>query len=290
VVAHTTPKEEAGVSDQLCRGDSVGVFQVESRAQMATLPRLLPRRFYDLVTEIALIRPGPIQGGAVHPYIRRRTGQEAITYLHPKLQPVLERTLGVPLFQEQLMHMAMAVGGIDGDEADLLRRAMGSKRGIEKISPLKTKLFKGMAANGITGDLAEEIYDKIEAFANFGFAESHSISFGLLVYTSTWFRLHYPAAFLAALLRAQPMGFCSQQSLVADARRHGASRLVALTSTAPASTPTPNTSSTARKSPARLAIRLAWSTPNLSSDRSTPLPRSPPRRTAATVPTPYASD
>jgi error-prone DNA polymerase len=218
---HTIPKEEAGVYDQLCRADAVGVFQVESRAQLATLPRLLPRRFYDLVTEIALIRPGPIQGGAVHPYIRRRTGKEPITYLHPKLEPVLERTLGVPLFQEQLMQMAMAVGGIDGDEADLLRRAMGSKRGVEKISSLKTKLYDGMAANGITGDLAEEIYAKIEAFANFGFAESHSISFGLLVYSSTWFRLHYPAAFLAALLRAQPMGFYSPQTLVTDARRHG---------------------------------------------------------------------
>ncbi|WP_432945780.1 error-prone DNA polymerase [Kribbella sp. CA-253562] len=218
---HTIPKEEAGVYDQLCRADSVGVFQVESRAQMATLPRLLPRRFYDLVCEIALIRPGPIQGGAVHPFIRRRTGEEPISYLHPKLEPVLERTLGVPLFQEQLMQMAMAVGDIDGGEADLLRRAMGSKRGVEKISSLKTKLYDGMAANGITGDLADEIYDKIEAFANFGFAESHSISFGLLVYSSTWFRLHYPAAFLAALLRAQPMGFYSPQSLVADARRHG---------------------------------------------------------------------
>ena len=218
---HTIPKEEAGVYDQLCRADSVGVFQVESRAQMATLPRLKPRRFYDLVTEIALIRPGPIQGGAVHPYIRRRTGEEPITYLHPKLRPVLERTMGVPLFQEQLMQMAMAVGEIDGDEADLLRRAMGSKRGIEKISSLKEKLYAGMARNGITGDLADEIYAKIEAFANFGFAESHSISFALLVYSSTWLRLHYPAAFLAALLRAQPMGFYSPQSLVADARRHG---------------------------------------------------------------------
>jgi error-prone DNA polymerase len=209
------------VYDQLCRADSVGVFQVESRAQMATLPRLRPRRFYDLVTEIALIRPGPIQGGAVHPYIRRRAGEESITYLHPKLEPVLERTLGVPLFQEQLMQMAMAVGGIDGDEADLLRRAMGSKRGVEKISSLKDKLYAGMAGNGIAGDLADVIYEKIEAFANFGFAESHSISFALLVYSSTWFRLHYPAAFLAALLRAQPMGFYSPQSLVADARRHG---------------------------------------------------------------------
>ena len=218
---HSIPKEEPGVYDQLCHADSVGVFQVESRAQMATLPRLRPRRFYDLVIEVALIRPGPIQGRAVHPYIRRKAGDEPVTYLHPKLQPVLERTKGVPLFQEQLMQMAMAVGDINGDDADLLRRAMGSKRGIEKISTLKAKLYEGMARHGITGDLADEIYLKIEAFANFGFAESHSISFALLVYSSTWFRLHYPAAFLAALLRAQPMGFYSPQSLVADARRHG---------------------------------------------------------------------
>jgi error-prone DNA polymerase len=218
---HTIPKEEQGVYDQLCRADSVGVFQVESRAQMATLPRLRPRRFYDLACEIALIRPGPIQGGAVHPFVRRMTGQEPVTYPHPLLEPVLERTKGVPLFQEQLMQMAMAVGGIDGDEADLLRRAMGSKRGVEKISSLKEKLYAGMAGNGITGEVADEIYAKIEAFANFGFAESHSISFALLVYASTWFRLHYPAAFLAALLRAQPMGFYSPQSLVADAKRHG---------------------------------------------------------------------
>ena len=188
---------------------------------MGTLPRLQPRRFYDLVVEIALIRPGPIQGGAVHPYIRRRLEQEEVTYLHPKLEPVLERTLGVPLFQEQLMQMAMAVGGCTGEDADLLRRAMGSKRGIEKISSLKAKLYVGMAGNGITGDVADSIYEKIEAFANFGFAESHSISFALLVYASAWLKLHYPGAFLAALLRAQPMGFYSPQTLVADARRHG---------------------------------------------------------------------
>ncbi|GAB3126330.1 error-prone DNA polymerase [Glaciibacter psychrotolerans] len=217
----TIPREEAGVYDMLCRADSIGVFQVESRAQMGTLPRLQPRRFYDLVVEIALIRPGPIQGGAVHPYIRRKTGLEEVTYLHPKLEPVLERTLGVPLFQEQLMQMAMAVGGCTGEDADLLRRAMGSKRGVEKISSLKAKLYLGMAENGITGDIADNIYEKIEAFANFGFAESHSISFALLVYASAWLKLHYPGAFLAALLRAQPMGFYSPQSLVADARRHG---------------------------------------------------------------------
>ena len=217
----TIPKEERGVYDQLCKADSVGVFQVESRAQMSTLPRLRPRSFYDLAIEVALIRPGPIQGGAVHPFIRRKLKEETVTYLHPALKPVLERTLGVPLFQEQLMQIAMTVGGCTGEDADLLRRAMGSKRGVEKISSLRTKLYDGMAANGITGDTADQIYEKIEAFANFGFAESHSISFALLVYASTWLRLHYPAAFLAALLRAQPMGFYSPQSLVADARRHG---------------------------------------------------------------------
>ncbi|RWZ49877.1 error-prone DNA polymerase [Labedella phragmitis] len=217
----TMPKEEQGVYDQLCRADSIGVFQVESRAQMGTLPRLLPRRFYDLVIEVALVRPGPIQGGAVHPYIRRRTGEEAVSYLHPLLEPVLERTLGVPLFQEQLMQMAMTVGGCTGEDADLLRRAMGSKRGQERIETLREKLYAGMAGNGIVGDDADTIYSKIQAFANFGFAESHSISFALLVYASSWMRLHYPAAFLAALLRAQPMGFYSPQSLVADARTHG---------------------------------------------------------------------
>ena len=217
----TIPKEEPAVYDMLCAADSIGVFQVESRAQIGTLPRLKPRCFYDLVTEIALIRPGPIQGGAVHPYIRRRTGKEPIDYIHPALEPVLKRTLGVPLFQEQLMQIAMTVGNCTGAEADLLRRAMGSKRGVEKIERLRAKLYDGMASYGITGELADSIYARIEAFANFGFAESHAISFALLVYASSWLKLHYPAAFLAALLRSQPMGFYSPQSLVADARRHG---------------------------------------------------------------------
>lgn len=217
----TIPKEEEAVYDMLCRADSIGVFQVESRAQMGTLPRLRPRRFYDLVVEIALIRPGPVQGGAVHPYIRRRTGEEPVTYLHPKLVPVLERTLGVPLFQEQLMQMAVAVGNCTPADADLLRRAMGSKRGVERIESLKERLYAGMAENGIDPETADTIYAKIQAFANFGFAESHSLSFGLLVYASSWLKLHYPAAFLAALLRAQPMGFYSPQTLTADARRHG---------------------------------------------------------------------
>ncbi|CAN5173808.1 error-prone DNA polymerase [soil metagenome] len=215
------PKEEKGVYDQLCRADSIGLFQVESRAQMSMLPRLRPREFYHLVVEIAMVRPGPIQGGAVHPYVRRKTGEEEVSYLHPKLVPVLERTLGVPIFQEQLMQLAVAVAGCSMEDADTLRRAMGSKRGQEKISSLREKLYAGMADNGIVGDDADDIYARIEAFSGFGFAESHALSFGLLVYASAWLRLHYPAAFLAALLRAQPMGFYSPNSLTADARRHG---------------------------------------------------------------------
>jgi error-prone DNA polymerase len=217
----TLPKEEPAVYDMLCRADSIGVFQVESRAQMGLLPRLQPRKFYDLVVQIALVRPGPIQGGAVHPFVRRKLGQEEVTYAHPKLVPPLERTLGIPVFQEQLMQMAMAVGECSGEDADLLRRAMGSKRGLERIDSLREKLYAGMASNGLVGQDADDIYAKIQAFANFGFAESHSLSFALLVYASSWIKLHYPAAFLAGLLRAQPMGFYSPASLTADARRHG---------------------------------------------------------------------
>ncbi len=217
----TIPKEEPAVYDMLCRADSVGVFQVESRAQIGTLPRLQPREFYDLAIEIALIRPGPIQGGAVHPYVRRATGREPIEYAHPLLIPVLERTRGVPLFQEQLMEMARVLGDCNRDEADLLRRAMGSKRGVERIESVKEKLMSGMAAKGISGARADAIYLQILSFANFGFAESHALSFAKLVYASSWCKLHYPGAFLAALLRAQPMGFYSPQSLLHDARRHG---------------------------------------------------------------------
>ncbi|MCU1463850.1 MAG: putative polymerase alpha subunit [Acidimicrobiales bacterium] len=216
----TIPQEEA-VYDMLCRADSVGVFQVESRAQMATLPRLKPRTFYDLVVEVALIRPGPIQGGSVHPYIRRRNGQEPVTYLHPRLEKALHKTLGVPLFQEQLMQMAIDVAGFTASEADQLRQAMGSKRSRERMEQLKARLYDGMEGNGITGAIADEIYDKLAAFANFGFPESHSVSFAYLVYSSSWMKLHYPAAFCAALLNAQPMGFYSPNTLIADARRHG---------------------------------------------------------------------
>jgi len=213
--------QEPEVYDMLCRADSVGVFQVESRAQMATLPRLKPRDFYDLVVEVALIRPGPIQGGSVHPYIRRRNGTEPVTYLHPLLEPSLRKTLGVPLFQEQLMQMAIDVAGFTGAEADQLRQAMGSKRSHRRMEELRSRFYEGMAANGITGDVADQIFDKLAAFANFGFPESHSVSFAYLVYSSAWLKLHYPAAFCAGLLNAQPMGFWSPLTLITDARHHG---------------------------------------------------------------------
>lgn len=213
---------EPAVYEMLQRADSVGVFQVESRAQMATLPRLKPRVFYDLVVEVALIRPGPIQGGSVHPYIKRRNGEEEVVYDHPSMEPALRKTLGVPLFQEQLMQLAVDCAGFSPAEADQLRRAMGSKRSTEKMRRLRGRFYDGMRErHGITGEVAEKIYEKLEAFANFGFPESHSLSFASLVFYSSWFKLHHPAVFCAALLRAQPMGFYSPQSLVADARRHG---------------------------------------------------------------------
>ena len=216
----TIPQEDE-VYSMLCRADTVGVFQIESRAQMATLPRLKPRRFYDLVVEVALIRPGPIQGGSVHPYIRRRNGQEPVTYLHPLLENSLGKTLGVPLFQEQLMQMAIDVAGFTPSEADQLRQAMGSKRSRARMEQLKVRLYEGMAERGISGAVADEIFVKMSAFANYGFPESHSVSFSYLVYASSWIKYHEPAAFCAALLNAQPMGFWSPHSLVQDAQRHG---------------------------------------------------------------------
>jgi len=213
--------QEDEVYEMLCRADSIGVFQVESRAQMATLPRLRPRCFYDLVVEVALIRPGPIQGGSVHPYIRRRNGEEAVTYLHPLLKPALSKTLGIPLFQEQLMQMAIDVAGFTPSEADELRQAMGSKRSRERMNRLRYRLYEGMSEHGIKQKVADQIWEKMVAFANYGFPESHSVSFAHLVYASSWIKYHYPAAFCAALLNSQPMGFYSSHSLVQDARRHG---------------------------------------------------------------------
>jgi error-prone DNA polymerase len=213
--------QEDAVYDMLCRADTVGVFQVESRAQMATLPRIRPRCFSDLVIEVAIIRPGPIQGGSVHPYIRRRQGLEEPVAPHPLLERALAKTLGVPLFQEQLMQIAIDAAGFSAAEADELRQAMGAKRSGLRMTRLRHRLFAGMAARGITGAVADEIVDKLAAFASFGFPESHAVSFAYLVYASAWLKLHYPAAFCAALLNSQPMGFWSPQSLVTDGRRHG---------------------------------------------------------------------
>jgi error-prone DNA polymerase len=215
------PLDDDEVYAMLRRADSVGVFQVESRAQMATLPRLKPKEFYDLVVEVALIRPGPIQGGSVHPYIRRKNGKEQPTVPHPLMEPALRKTMGVPLFQEQLMQLAIDVAGFDANEADQLRRAMSAKRSMERMSQLKERLYQGMAERGITGEVADDIYLKLSSFANFGFPESHAMSFAYLVFASAWLKRYYPAAFCAALLNAQPMGFYSPQTLVDDARRHG---------------------------------------------------------------------
>ena len=213
--------QESEVYAMLSRADTVGVFQVESRAQMSTLPRLAPRNFYDLVVEVALIRPGPIQGGSVHPYIRRRNGREPVTYLHPLLENSLKKTLGVPLFQEQLMQMAIDVAGFSPAHADELRQAMGAKRSRARMARLRERLHAGMSERGIGRDVAEQIIAKMEAFAHYGFPESHAVSFAHLVYASAWLKYHEPAIFCAALLDSQPMGFWSPHTLVRDARRHG---------------------------------------------------------------------
>lgn len=219
---HGLPDDDPAVYDLLCAADTVGVFQVESRAQMATLPRLRPQKFYDIVIEVALIRPGPIQGGSVHPYIERARGREPVTFLHPLLESSLGKTKGVPLFQEQLMQMAIDVAGFTPAESDQLRRAMGSKRSVERMEALRGRLMEGMRKKGVDDPaVREEIYDKLKAFADFGFPESHAYSFAYLVYASSWLKVHHPAAFYAGLLAAQPMGFYSPQSLAADARRHG---------------------------------------------------------------------
>ncbi len=218
---HSIPQEDPGVYDMLCAADTVGVFQVESRAQMATLPRLRPREFYDLVVEVALIRPGPIQGGSVHPYMRRRHGAETDCLPHESMRQALGKTLGVPLFQEQMMQIAIDCAGFSATEADRLRQAMSSKRAPERIEELHSRLLEGMSERGISLEVAEDIYEKILAFSSYGFPESHAISFAYLVYASAWLKCYYPAAFTAALLRAQPMGFYSPASLISDVRRHG---------------------------------------------------------------------
>jgi error-prone DNA polymerase len=205
----------------LCDADTIGVFQVESRAQMATLPRLKPSCFYDIVVQVAIIRPGPIVGQMVHPYLNRRAGREPVTYPHPSLEPILARTLGVPLFQEQLLRMAMVAAGFTGGQAEDLRRAFGFKRSERRMKGVEAQLREGMARRGITGDAAEQIVTAITSFALYGFPESHAASFALLAYASAYLKMHYPAAFYTALLNNQPMGFYHPSTLVKDAQRRG---------------------------------------------------------------------
>ena len=219
-LAHLPP-DDPEVYRMLQEADTIGVFQVESRAQMATLPRLKPKQFYDIVVEVAIIRPGPIVGQMVHPYLDRRSGREPVTYPHPLLKPILKRTLGVPLFQEQLLRIAMVAAGFTGGEAEELRRAMGFKRSVRRMQKIETKLRDGMQRQGIDDNTIEKIVQSITSFALYGFPESHAASFALLVYASAYLKAHYPAAFYTALLNNQPMGFYSPATLVKDAQRRG---------------------------------------------------------------------
>ena len=218
---HTIPQDDKATYEMISKADTIGVFQIESRAQQSMLPRMKPTCFYDIVMQVAIIRPGPIQGQMIHPFLRRRSGMEPVTYPHPKLKPVLERTLGVPLFQEQGMRMAIEAAGFSPAEADKLRRAMGHKRSRERMLEIFPRLVEGMVQNGIEREAAEQLFHMLEGFADYGFPESHAASFALLAYESAYLKCHFPAVFGAAILNVQPMGFYSTEVLVNDARRHG---------------------------------------------------------------------
>jgi error-prone DNA polymerase len=218
---HSIPPEDPAVYDMICDADTVGVFQIESRAQMSMLPRLRPRNFYDLVIEVAIVRPGPIQGNMVHPYLRRRRGQEQVSYPSEALRGVLQNTLGVPLFQEQAMRVVMVAAGFTAEQADQLRRAMAAWRRSASIDTFHEKIVNGMLGNGYTRDFAERTFEQIRGFGEYGFPESHAASFALLVYASAWIKRHHPAAFACALLNSQPMGFYAPAQIVRDAREHG---------------------------------------------------------------------
>ena len=217
----TVPSEDPAVYEMICRADTVGVFQIESRAQMAMLPRLRPRNYYDLVIEVAIVRPGPIQGEMVHPYLRRRNGEEAVIYPSRDVELVLKRTLGVPIFQEQVMQLAIVAAGFSPGEADGLRRAMAAWKRKGGLEPFQKRLIDGMQARGYPESFAQQIFNQILGFGEYGFPESHAASFALLVYTSAWLKHHEPAAFCAALINSQPMGFYAPAQLVRDVRAHG---------------------------------------------------------------------
>jgi error-prone DNA polymerase len=215
------PSNDRATYDMICRADTIGVFQIESRAQMSMLPRLQPRCYYDLVIEVAIVRPGPIQGQMVHPYLRRRGGLEPVSYVNDAIRQVLEKTLGVPLFQEQAMQLAVVAAGFTPGEADQLRRAMGAWRKTGSMDPFRLKLIEGMKQHGLSEEFAHQVFQQIRGFGEYGFPESHAASFALLVYVSAWLKCHHPACFLAAMLNSQPLGFYSPAQLVRDARNHG---------------------------------------------------------------------
>ncbi len=217
----TIPPQDEPTFDMICEGDTVGVFQIESRAQMAMLPRLRPRNYYDLVIEVSIVRPGPIHGGMVHPYLKRRSGQEPVTYPHPSLEPVLKKTLGIPLFQEQVMQIAIVIADYTPGEADQLRRDMAAWRKSGRMERHRERLISRMMDKGIAREFAERVFEQICGFGEYGFPESHAASFSLIAYATAWLRRHYPAAFVCALLNSQPMGFYSVATLVEDAKRHG---------------------------------------------------------------------
>jgi error-prone DNA polymerase len=215
------PAEDQTTYDMICQADTVGVFQIESRAQMSMLPRLRPRCFYDLVIEVAIVRPGPIQGGMVHPYLNRRQGKEPVTFPSKALEEALGRTLGVPVFQEQVMQISMLAAGFTPGEADQLRRAMAAWKRKGGLAQYYDKIVNGMTSRGYQREFAEAIFEQIKGFSEYGFPESHAASFALLVYASCWIKCHHPAEFLAAMLNSQPLGFYSASQLVQDAKRHG---------------------------------------------------------------------
>jgi error-prone DNA polymerase len=219
----TVPAEDPATYDMICRGDTVGVFQIESRAQMSMLPRLLPRCFYDLVIEVAIVRPGPIQGGMVHPYLRRRNGEEPVTYHDATIERVLGKTLGIPIFQEQVLRLAMTAAGFSAGEADQLRRAIGAWRRPGLLDGFRAKFRDGILAHGLPASFADQLYEQIKGFGEYGFPEAHAASFALLAYVSAWLKCHYPAAFAAAIINSQPMGFYEPAQIVRDLREHGVS-------------------------------------------------------------------
>ena len=255
----TIPAEDPAVYDMLCRAESIGVFQVESRAQMSMLPRLQPRCFYDLVVEVAIVRPGPIQGNMVHPYLRRRSGEEPVSFPSEAVRHVLQKTLGVPIFQEQAMRLAVVAAGFTPGEADQLRRAMGAWRRRGVMEPFRQKLLAGMRSRGYDEEFASRVYEQIQGFGEYGFPESHAASFALLVYASAWLKHYHPAAFTAALLNSQPLGFYAPAQLVAEARRQGVPvRPVDANASDWDCTLEPCAEALERCDDASLALRLGW--------------------------------